>query len=387
MASYEVRYQCGHTGTVNLFGPTRERERKLEWLAGLPCRERQKAREEQQERERTEEMGLPELTGSEKQVSWATGIRLEKLDLLARRSEDIQARVEGYVKYLEREGLSEDRIAKAKSRLEAASHNLWLVTEIISRLSGITEAHWWIENRDADAEGLAQAFKALQEAEMAAAIEEEAKPTMVVMEPEEKKTSTVATLRAYDREVLIQSDRDEHIRLTVKEHGFSWDSSRTVWRKPVTELTGPARDLGPDTARILLEAGIPVKAYPEVAEAVQAGTYEPESHRWIEASREGDRLAIRKAEGVTDYPEGKPTWKNDYILVSPSHWREVREFAAMNGYRTTRAAEKMLRKEEDATVTVRPAAKAGEAAGGTDALKAILESSRDILDDLKEEED
>ena len=37
MARYEVTYDCGCTGTVNLFGKHADRERKLEWLAGQDC--------------------------------------------------------------------------------------------------------------------------------------------------------------------------------------------------------------------------------------------------------------------------------------------------------------------------------------------------------------
>ena len=33
MAKYGVTYSCGHTGEVQLYGPHRERERKLDWLA------------------------------------------------------------------------------------------------------------------------------------------------------------------------------------------------------------------------------------------------------------------------------------------------------------------------------------------------------------------
>lgn len=37
MAKYDVTYACGHTGVVSLFGPNKDRERKLEWLAGQLC--------------------------------------------------------------------------------------------------------------------------------------------------------------------------------------------------------------------------------------------------------------------------------------------------------------------------------------------------------------
>ena len=32
MAKYDVTYACGHTETVNLYGKTSERERKIYWM-------------------------------------------------------------------------------------------------------------------------------------------------------------------------------------------------------------------------------------------------------------------------------------------------------------------------------------------------------------------
>ncbi len=33
MAKYYITYSCGHDGCVELFGPTKDRERKLDWYA------------------------------------------------------------------------------------------------------------------------------------------------------------------------------------------------------------------------------------------------------------------------------------------------------------------------------------------------------------------
>jgi hypothetical protein len=45
MAKYEVTYACGHIGTVNLFGETAERDRKVEWLKKQDCWECQKKKD------------------------------------------------------------------------------------------------------------------------------------------------------------------------------------------------------------------------------------------------------------------------------------------------------------------------------------------------------
>lgn len=103
MAKYEVTFSCGHTGTVELFGKTADRERKLRWYeTSAVCPECYKA----QQKAESEEFnaGLPALTGSEKQISWAKDIRAKAIK-------------DSFVK------------------------------KYFSLISGETSAKWWIENR------------------------------------------------------------------------------------------------------------------------------------------------------------------------------------------------------------------------------------------------
>ncbi len=388
MAKYTVTYRCGHEREVTLFGPTRDRERKLEWMATIRCPECQKKAEGEAIQKREEELGLPALQGSEKQVNWAKDIRISRINSLERWGDQINDKLEdiGYrIEEAEKKEMPE-KAEKYKNKIAEGQKLLEEVIEAMEGIHDIDKASWWIDIRDKEGRELLEAYKAYKGIQMEKAIEEETKPAMIVMEPEEKKTSTVATVKAYDKEVTIQSDRDEHIRLTIKKHGFTWDGSRTAWTKPVTEMTGPAKDLGPDTARILLEAGIPVKAYPDIMQAVESGSYEQETKRWImRSSKDRDKLFIAKVEGVK-LPDGCKTTYNGDGIISPTLWREIREFASLNGYRITRLADEMLQKAEAATVSVKLPDGGTVQASADDALKAILESSRDVLDDLKEED-
>ena len=80
MAKYDVTYTCGHTETVELFGKTSERERKIKWMEGnCLCPACYKA--EQQAKAKV--LDLPALTGTPKQVAWAETLRngvFEKLE-------------------------------------------------------------------------------------------------------------------------------------------------------------------------------------------------------------------------------------------------------------------------------------------------------------------
>ena len=73
-------------------------------------------------------------------------------------------------------------------------------------------------------------------------------------------------------------------------------------------------------------------------------------------------------------------------MVDPALWREVREFAEMNNYKITKKADAMLRKAEAATVSVILPDRVADVGSAPDALKTILESSRDVLEDLKDED-
>jgi len=113
MAKYNVTYSCGHEGTETLFGPGRERERKLEWFreGGLcpTCYTEKKEADRQaaavQAERAAASAGLPPLVGTEKQCAWAETIRMgfvAYLERAAGRLDDgrLPASVAGQVKAL-----------------------------------------------------------------------------------------------------------------------------------------------------------------------------------------------------------------------------------------------------------------------------------------------
>lgn len=86
MARRTIEHTCGHTQDHHLYGPDRERDRKLDWLRGTVCSEcwkKQKAEQQQQQNVQAQQWAgehhLPPLVGSQKQCEWAESIRREKL--------------------------------------------------------------------------------------------------------------------------------------------------------------------------------------------------------------------------------------------------------------------------------------------------------------------
>lgn len=96
LAKYDVTYSCGHSEEVQLVGPMQKRETKLNWYrteAVCPaCYRAQRQAELQQEIE-TIRGDYAELHGSEKQIAWASEIRLEfvkDLDGLVKKNTPVQ---------------------------------------------------------------------------------------------------------------------------------------------------------------------------------------------------------------------------------------------------------------------------------------------------------
>ena len=76
-----IKYSCGHEGTIEVFGKAEERERKIKYFEeyGL-CPDCYKAEKKTEEKAFAEGHELPELKGSEKQISWANKIRKELIE-------------------------------------------------------------------------------------------------------------------------------------------------------------------------------------------------------------------------------------------------------------------------------------------------------------------
>jgi len=93
MAKYQVTHSCGHTQTVQLFGHHTERDKKIEWFERTLCPDCYRAQKEtecQQENDRALDLvgkiGFTPLTGSDKQVVWATSIRQKAYETIIARN-------------------------------------------------------------------------------------------------------------------------------------------------------------------------------------------------------------------------------------------------------------------------------------------------------------
>lgn len=128
MAWYEIEYKCGHTDRMQLYGPYKERDRRIAWykenVICPACRAAKQKEDVAQQKKADLEARLPALSGSPKQIQWAVMLRKAYMDKL------------------------EDALLRMQTE-ESPD-----VIRIVSReivLGKQTEAKWWIDHRDMSA--------------------------------------------------------------------------------------------------------------------------------------------------------------------------------------------------------------------------------------------
>lgn len=150
MAHYDISHTCGHDERIELFGPTRDRESRIEWLQERPCTKCwRKEREAEAEARRDKEAAMIveklgddaaealnaisdascTLEGSAKQVAWAEDIRAKCITEIIDRLHNLVARIPGKV--------TARQSAEFTVRFNAFA----------SVIANETSAAWWIDNR------------------------------------------------------------------------------------------------------------------------------------------------------------------------------------------------------------------------------------------------
>jgi len=138
MAQATITRTCGHTTTEQVYGKTSERERKTAWLRGQACRDCQRAAANAQAAGAAAAAGLPALTGSEKQIAWATTIRCAKL-----------ADLDALIATIDAHNPTPDLKGRAVREQ---------VTAAREQMTRQTSAAWWIDRRSDSAQTILRAL-------------------------------------------------------------------------------------------------------------------------------------------------------------------------------------------------------------------------------------
>lgn len=346
MAKYDVECpDCGATYRVNLIGPHKDRQWKLDnfdWTCD-ECREKARQAENANAAAANAEAGLPPLAGTEKMIAWAELIRKQKLTTLA---EEIKKR--------------DLATAPDRERVEMA----------VIKLQNKTSARWWIDNRDTSVllmlrEEYQTTDTPLPPAEQK--IAEEAKieaMSEATIRPERIITETVAEIRALDNaiEVHFPEKREDYWQLIKKQLHFTWTGS--CWRRDLTIFNGMPADRAAEVGNRLLAAGFIIRIFnSEIRTAAIAGTFTQECTRWIKGITSGtyegwfsiswscDEDFYKAAKAIKGSRYSKPN-----VIVPPEQFEQVLDFAEMYAFQLSAVARAVADKAKavkDAALTAK----------------------------------
>ena len=355
---YEIEYACGHTGTVQLFGKTADRERKVKWLETQICpacekieREQRYKAEAAEAQQKADELGLPELKGTEKQINWALTIR---------------DRIYGDCK----------RFINLKRHPENQKYLDWLFAH--------DQASFWIDNRNNVSFLKLKYKKEMEKQEVEDRIAEDTE----LIKPESQKTDVIAEIKNDGNAVKVVADKDENIITVVKSIGYKWRDGR--WKLKITEKTGDIENRIIETGNQLLNAGVPVKMDKTLIQRAINGDYTPRSQKWI--TSDGKYIYVSWAKGLDYYKEAKAllgaVWEyGEGMKIKPEYYEDIREFADLYKFTITPKAADVLQLAEQRindVQTVNPV-KREQPVDEKPNLKDIMKSSRDVLDDLRDD--
>lgn len=385
MAWYYGTFACGCEGRVNIIGPSKDREWKKQRAFSKECdkcyREKlEKARELDNKRalELAKEMELPELEGTEKQVAWANTIR--------------QSLVEKVASFIGKGDLG-NFDNEAKQRIKDIN-NISIVLDYV--IDKKVSAEFWINNRESIKwDNIEFIFK--DYIKDALPTDEEVQEKIIqqdielesIISPKEVIKPGVVEINLVDNdnavELVYQKDND--FIECVRSLGYRW---RGKWRKNITELTGSYKDRMAEIGNLLLNEGFSIRIYDmEIRQKAISGQFEREQERWIIFNIEEDKLWIKWEYGnnklyniINKLPGSK--YKNGKMLIDIANYEVIKEFAELYNFKFTKKADEKIKHyiEKMKNVTVVNPSQIEDKGLKEEGLESILNSSREILDDL-----
>jgi hypothetical protein len=366
MAKYTITQACGCEIVVQLYGPNRDRERKIEWYESLTCTDCQNKEAAAQ----NQEAGLQQLTGTEKQIAWAESIRAAKLDIVGR---IISGQMQGYDVgmhwgYESRRTMPLDH--------EHRDYALALLREQSS-------AKFWIENRDKRIGDLLTEMVTANPPEQpappeVAEAEQDAKAE-ALLSPAQPVSGTPAEIAAADNKITIKYPIKNRDFWEIVKPGLGYSWTGNCWQFTVGVTDGEVVDRIAEAGHRLLAAGFPVIIWNDRARGLAvSGEYAPRHSRWITKSKETGRFCIRWGRKEDFYAEAKKIasakYEKPYVTALASEFEEVLDFAEINDFRLSPGAQELVAEQQairaaGAVVEVGPApaeSRPGKAAGRED---------------------
>ena len=313
MAWYYGTFSCGHEGRVNVIGKAEDRQYKIDKLFSYDCqdcREKKWNDNNEEAKEKSKQYDFPELTGTEKQVSWANGIRMD------------------FYNKCEKENIVGDPVIENE-----------------------TESRFWIDNRYTIQKIDANMTKFVEKymIQFDKAEQEKAIINMDSVKPTELKHEGVVEITKENNKICLRYQKDQDFIAIVKSKGYEWHD---IWCKTITNTTGSFADRCAEIGHTLLQNGFAICIHDaDIREKAIAGEYEPEYKRWITVFDE-THLGIKwDKQNENFYSESKKLkgakWSNPYMCVNIINYKQVEKFATDNNFRFTQEAHNKIEKYKE----------------------------------------
>lgn len=410
MAWYYGVYSCNHEGKVNIIGPGQTREWKKERIFSGLCPECYKKKLEEdrmkaniEAAEKSAEMELPELTGSEKQVAWANTLRLNFIEKVEKEIERINKQIEKEntrIKELEKAGNPVRRkIEDVKFYARDEYMNPFQTTReelddmLMYAIKKHNDARFWIDSRDSGR--ICKLILEYKEYEKENDIPEdvkqeeaESKKNLTVIPETENLKSGVVEIEYKDKILYARYIKNDDFIKVVKKLGYKW---KGVWCKKITEYTGTVEDRAAELGNVLLLNGFTV-LFPntESKDRAVSADFEPENDRWIKYIKELEKFVIVwEAQNDILYKNAKKLpgakWSNGGMQVDIEFYKEVEDFAKTMGFSISKKAREEIgeyRKKESRFETINVSVKIKENISDEERLEKSLKYDGTIIGDL-----
>lgn len=392
---YNIKFSCGHTAEIQLFGKFEEREKKIKYYEeeGI-CPECYKALKEKEKKEEDEKMqfeakdiGLPDLQGTEKQIAWANKIRVAAVNILLKsikKEQDI--RIKACLEAMLTAIGSEDsaaRIINERENILRTDPGQYFEAELEDIESGISAPDDFIQ---LDGSFYVKALKEVLNGKEEIKVSED-----VTLSPKKKTTDTLAVVTYTDDHVTVSSPKDYTVMQIVKGSGFRWSGS--AWEMRIGATTGQAADRAAEVANKLLAAGVQVRVPAAVQESAVEGNYMPRCTRWFYARKDDQKNVYAEWGNDEDWYNriinlsgAKYVRDLKRIRIPASSADEIEDFAELNGFQITDGAKKNMAGYRAMVTIVSPREKVEEEKPDEkEKLQDVLESSREVIEDLKDD--
>lgn len=341
MAWYYGTYSCGHEGRVNVIGPMKDRDWKIEKAFSNLCPECYKKYAEEERKKENEKaltksrkLELPELSGSEKQVAWANTLRCKAIERYENQIEKIEQSVEKSDTKFKFYGFSTTR--------EEFSEAMTYILETK------TTAKYWIDSRydDTFINYIEEYRNYKKKNDIPAEVKKELEDLKVqlTITPENALKEGVVKIKYNDKNTLLSAayiKNNDFIQI-VKSLDYKWDGSN--WTKEINEYTGAIDDRAAELGNRLILAGFTVQFVTEDSkELAITGTFKKENDRWIKyLSRENALVISWNGRNDNFYKNAKKLpgayWELGRMLVNIEFYQKVQTFAKKMQFSFSKAA-------------------------------------------------